>query len=322
MADFLNDYSNINVAADAVGGFLKGMQAGEDQKMRRLEFDAKMKAQDSETERRKFQDALEMRKAGVQKGADGSLQEMPGYKHRENIISLAPSGQKPVYGENGELVGTEYKPEYLQVQREKAYADPFGAKRLNAENAAKPRDAELTTAGYARRMEQAEQMFGRLMASKKFDPASTSSQVQAMYPPIFEGAKTPEQKSYEQIVRNFGSAVLRKESGAAISPTEYADVAKMYFPQPGDTKEQLLQKEQSRLQAFENFKTQSGKAYDMTPAVGLIPKGLVKKPGLIQAGPQAQAPAQNAGPKVGMVEDGHEFLGGDPADPKSWKKVK
>jgi len=28
------------------------------------------------------------------------------------------------------------------------------------------------------------------------------------------------------------------------------------------------------------------------------------------------------GPQIGVVEDGYEFLGGDPADPKSWKKVK
>lgn len=33
------------------------------------------------------------------------------------------------------------------------------------------------------------------------------------------------------------------------------------------------------------------------------------------------APAAPPLPKVGVVEDGHQFLGGDPSDPKSWKAV-
>jgi hypothetical protein len=35
----------------------------------------------------------------------------------------------------------------------------------------------------------------------------------------------------------------------------------------------------------------------------------------------APAPAAPRAPKVGATEDGWLFTGGDPADPKSWKKV-
>ncbi len=38
--------------------------------------------------------------------------------------------------------------------------------------------------------------------------------------------------------------------------------------------------------------------------------------GLIQ---QPAAPATQSGPKIGDVEDGHVFLGGNPADPTSWR---
>ncbi len=41
-------------------------------------------------------------------------------------------------------------------------------------------------------------------------------------------------------------------------------------------------------------------------------------PGSVSATPQV-APG---GPKIGTIEDGHEFLGGNPADPKAWKAVK
>lgn len=30
---------------------------------------------------------------------------------------------------------------------------------------------------------------------------------------------------------------------------------------------------------------------------------------------------QSSGPKPGAIEDGHEFIGGDPSDPKSWRPV-
>ncbi len=40
-----------------------------------------------------------------------------------------------------------------------------------------------------------------------------------------------------------------------------------------------------------------------------------------QAPKQPQQPAQQqSGPRVGHVEDGYEFLGGDPANPESWRK--
>lgn len=44
--------------------------------------------------------------------------------------------------------------------------------------------------------------------------------------------------------------------------------------------------------------------------------------GLLGAQGQSQQPAQpqQLGPAVGQVEDGYEFLGGDPASPESWRK--
>lgn len=38
--------------------------------------------------------------------------------------------------------------------------------------------------------------------------------------------------------------------------------------------------------------------------------------------PSSRVPESGSGPKVGSVEDGYRFKGGNPADPKSWEKVK
>lgn len=56
------------------------------------------------------------------------------------------------------------------------------------------------------------------------------------------------------------------------------------------------------------------------------PFSVVKQnfPNLDQSKKSSQAPAVpvSSGPKAGDVEDGHQFKGGDPADPKNWIEVK
>jgi hypothetical protein len=39
------------------------------------------------------------------------------------------------------------------------------------------------------------------------------------------------------------------------------------------------------------------------------------------SGPPAGTPVQGGGPRIGDIEDGHRFKGGNPADPNSWEKV-
>jgi len=57
---------------------------------------------------------------------------------------------------------------------------------------------------------------------------------------------TPEYQRFDQAQRNFINAVLRKESGAAISPSEFENASIQYFPQPGDTPEKIAQKARNR----------------------------------------------------------------------------
>lgn len=66
------------------------------------------------------------------------------------------------------------------------------------------------------------------------------------------------QQQTDQARRNFVTAVLRKESGAAISPTEFANEEKKYFPQIGDSAKVIKQKQEARELAIKALETQAG----------------------------------------------------------------
>lgn len=76
--------------------------------------------------------------------------------------------------------------------------------------------------------------------------------------PEFMGGPSPEQQQTAQARRNFISAVLRKESGAAISPKEYADEEKKYFPEIGDSQQAIEQKQEARRLAIKALEAQAG----------------------------------------------------------------
>jgi len=76
--------------------------------------------------------------------------------------------------------------------------------------------------------------------------------------PEFVGGLSPEQQQNAQARKNFISAVLRKESGAAISNQEYANEEKKYFPQMGDTAAVIKQKQDARNAAVQALTIQAG----------------------------------------------------------------
>jgi hypothetical protein len=76
--------------------------------------------------------------------------------------------------------------------------------------------------------------------------------------PSVAGGPSAEQQQTEQARRNFVSAVLRKESGAAIGVDEYKNEERKYFPQAGDTDVVIKQKQKARELAIEALKAQAG----------------------------------------------------------------
>ena len=119
----------------------------------------------------------------------------------------------------------------------------------------------------------------------------------------------------------FLQAILRKDTGAAITTQEQVLYGRTYFPVPGDGPKVRAYKREARERAIAAI--ESG----MTPAQMIAQeRALAKANGIpidaaVDAGQPAAQQPQSGGPQPGTVEDGYEFQGGDPADPQNWRPV-
>lgn len=125
-----------------------------------------------------------------------------------------------------------------------------------------------------------------------------------------------ERQKYNQAKADFINAQLRRESGAAISPSEFANAEKQYFPVPGDKPENIRQKAANRRTAIEAMGREGGGSYK--PKYNFDAAGVIQPYG--SAPPAAARPGVPAPPKPGQLIDGYRYKGGDPADPASWVK--
>jgi hypothetical protein len=90
--------------------------------------------------------------------------------------------------------------------------------------------------------------------------------------PLGNYVQSPEYQKYKQASSNFITALLRQESGAAISKSEFERYEKEYMPQPGDGPEVLAQKSEARRVAIEGMKKGAGPGYK-SPTSSPLPAG-------------------------------------------------
>lgn len=107
-----------------------------------------------------------------------------------------------------------------------------------------------------------------------------------------------------QARRDFVNANLRLESGATIQQNEFDSATQQYFPQPNDTPEAIAQKRMNRERQIAGLSKLSG------------PVGAEY---IAEQRALAQPPTIGA-PKIGDIQGGHVFIGGNPANPSSWRK--
>ncbi|MCF4166329.1 cell wall hydrolase [Zavarzinia compransoris] len=96
-------------------------------------------------------------------------------------------------------------------------------------------------------------------------------------------------KLAEQAGREFLAAILRKDTGAAVTPSEIEIYGKMYLPQPGDDKTVLEQKRRSRQIALEAIRRGLG------PAARLVDQPLPP--------PEGASPSGGAAVGAGTIEE-------------------
>lgn len=174
--------------------------------------------------------------------------------------------------------------------------NPDGTVSIQQGNTGKPpklTEAEGKNSGFLVRANTAQETLNALEDEGTSLWNSTVGQI----PKAGNYLRSQDAQKYDQAKRNFINAQLRRESGAVISPEEFANADQQYFPQPGDGPDVIAQKRQNRQDAIRGLEIGSG------------------------AGAQLAQPPAAGAPATGSVEDGYRFKGGDPANPASWEKV-
>lgn len=137
--------------------------------------------------------------------------------------------------------------------------------------AAKKRDQPLTESqgnatAYALRAEQSDGIIKQLQG-EGFNPAEYPGVRNRLAGGPLNILAPDKAQQYNAAKKNFVTAVLRKESGAAISQSEFENEDQKYFPQPGDGQPVIEQKRKARELAIRALRIQSG------PGVGMQNSG-------------------------------------------------
>lgn len=137
-------------------------------------------------------------------------------------------------------------------------AEKLGVARANKpKNLPPPKQWEWETAGYGKRMADANKIFENL-SNQGFDRSKFSVAADSWAPDMFKDETLLLQ---DQAERNFINATLRRESGATISKPEFATAEKQYFDRPGDTPRNKAQKAANRARVIENMRNMAGAAW-------------------------------------------------------------
>jgi hypothetical protein len=152
--------------------------------------------------------------------------------------SQPPSGYR--FGPNGSLVAIKGGP---------------------ADKAVNPTESQSNANLFGSRAEASNKILGTLEG--KYNPAMIQAQESAIgnVPGInwaLNKAADQNTQSAAQAQRDFVTAILRKESGASISSSEFEQARKQYFPQPGDSLATIKQKAANRQTAINGIKAASG----------------------------------------------------------------
>ena len=175
-------------------------------------------------------------------------------------------------GSSEPLQPTSFR-EYELAQEDPAYGTYLADRRREAaEIAAGARpisDSQMLSAGFYRRALDSQRLLtSPIEINGEMVPLEfAGTQLSALAESLpFGGAErflmSDEYLQFQQAKTNFVTAVLRKESGAAISSEEFENEDKKYFPQPGDSEPLIEQKRKARELAIQNLKNESGRAIE------------------------------------------------------------
>jgi len=203
----------------------------------------------------KFYDSLDTQIANDSKGRRSKISDYLKNKASENWKQLNYDQRERAI----DVQKTNREEDIDRKEKETTYQH-----EKDAAAADKPKDKQYDAALFGRRIEQSEKDFEDL-AKKGYNRAGYIESVQANVPNEIASENT---KRQDQAERNFVNAVLRRESGAAISAAEFSNAEQQYFPRAGDQQSVLDQKKRNREQAMVGLKVAAGPAWEKVPLVG------------------------------------------------------
>ena len=139
-----------------------------------------------------------------------------------------------------------------QADNDRADRAASDTRQFNAQQSA--------AAEFARRAIQANDIIGDISNSGEFDPTARARF--RNLPVVGDTLRGDTARQWDQATEQFALSVLRRESGAAISPQERVEIQQTYFPQPGDGPETIRQKAIARQTVIEGMVQASQGAYE------------------------------------------------------------
>jgi hypothetical protein len=190
------------------------------------------------------------------------------YAQKQDLIKNALENKKFTYQQQQDLRDYQFKLEQAKYNDTKLKYDDWVASGMpgtytkwlmDKQNSNKPATADQEkNAGFALRMKDSNSTINVLTEQwKKLGYLGQAAQFSDRLPNVLKSSET---QQMEQAQRDFINSVLRRESGAAISPSEFDSARKQYFPQPGDGDAVLAQKAKNRITALQGIANASGPA--------------------------------------------------------------
>lgn len=178
------------------------------------------------------------------------------------------------------LYGAKTDKERFDAQQKLAWAnyglqkDKFDLEKKAVGAGKAPTGEQFKVATFGQRAADANRQLAQIMEDG-FDPTSKSASLQRFLPNAVVGENA---QLVDQAERNFINSILRRESGAAISSSEFSNAEKQYFPRLGDTPEVLAQKEANRQRVIEGMRLESGNAWNKFNGNSFTPETNSKLP--------------------------------------------
>lgn len=336
-------------------GFAQGWQDAEDRKMKRMEMDSKLEAQRNERIRQAELDQMTAREKGYEKSANGEYVEAPMTARQQaarRLEEFKAGARATGQDEEGNATGYEYNPDYLRIQEQKANADPLGLKGAQLQNAllesTKKRQDIAQAAEEARRKTlsplQGYQKSPTYVASPVEEQHLRNAQASvAKFNQLMSGLKAKVQAADQTELANPYSNTAKaikndlRDLQLTYKNDDFAKLGVLTGPDlrlleeiienPGSVSN-LVSGKEGVLNRYDQAteRVNSGFANKVS-SLGLqksaeAPRGRLAGGKLATGVLDTSAkPAPKGGPKVGAVEGGYRFKGGDPSDQKNWEKV-